>query len=333
MVAASCVVRLRRVSTFTPMTDVVRSKIAVGGCTRVVLVGRWVITFAMSVMAARTSLQMIFITALLVDDMMALWACLDRRRSLCLGRGANHTTGRHPFMSLKTSLGNLQVSSVFWTRVTRTYVTCSSRISACWVIFCGLWRGSTCLLSTAVWPSRWDHVDLPTKSLTVLLAGSHLPLTGILGDYVLSLGLSLILTLCCKGEMLLGLALSCGWVHLLSIIVGPICLTWSLNILLRWLWLLSGDPSVNRLETLSISCHIVVGLMPLRLLYKLNYLFSVVKLAIITKRLTHNKLLLIDIDWVTLLVWATRVSTGASSSTTIAIAALQVVDELYLICR
>ena len=40
MVAASCVVRLRRVSTFTPMTDVVRGKIAVGGCTRVVLVGR-----------------------------------------------------------------------------------------------------------------------------------------------------------------------------------------------------------------------------------------------------------------------------------------------------
>ena len=72
MIAASCVVRLGRVSTLTPMPDVIRSKIAVGRCTRVVLVSRRIIAFAMSVMAARTSLQMIFITALLVDDMMTL---------------------------------------------------------------------------------------------------------------------------------------------------------------------------------------------------------------------------------------------------------------------
>ena len=40
MVAAPCVARLRGVSTFAPMADVVRGEIAVGGSTRVVLVGR-----------------------------------------------------------------------------------------------------------------------------------------------------------------------------------------------------------------------------------------------------------------------------------------------------
>ena len=52
MAAAPCVVRLGRVATLAPMTDVVRGKIAVGGCTRVVLVSRRVITLAVSVMAA-----------------------------------------------------------------------------------------------------------------------------------------------------------------------------------------------------------------------------------------------------------------------------------------
>ena len=98
--------------------------------------------------------------------------------------------------------------------------------------------------------------------------------------------------------------------------------------------MLRGDPSLNWLETLPRTpCHVVVGLMPLRLLYKLDYLLGVVKLAIITERLAHNELLLIDVDRVTLLIRATRASTGTSSSVPIAIAALQVVDELYLISR
>ena len=73
--------------------------------------------------------------------------------------------------------------------------------------------------------------------------------------------------------------------------------------------------------------------MPLRLLYKLDYLLGVVKLAVITERLANNKLLLIDVDRVTLLIRATRASTGTSSSVPIAIAALQVVYELYFISR
>ena len=52
MAAAPCVVRLGRVATLAPMTDVVRGKIAVGSYTRVVLVSRRVVTLAVSVMAA-----------------------------------------------------------------------------------------------------------------------------------------------------------------------------------------------------------------------------------------------------------------------------------------
>ena len=52
MAAAPCVVRLGRVATLAPMTDVVRGKIAVGSYTRVVLVSCRVITLAVSVMAA-----------------------------------------------------------------------------------------------------------------------------------------------------------------------------------------------------------------------------------------------------------------------------------------
>ena len=60
--------------------------------------------------------------------------------------------------------------------------------------------------------------------------------------------------------------------------------------------MLSGDPSLDRLETLTITpCHVVIGLVPLRLLDKFDYLLSVVKLTIITERLTHNKLLLVDV--------------------------------------
>ena len=164
----------------------------------------------------------------------------------------------------------------------------------------------------------------------------HLPLAGILRDYLLALrltlGLALVLTLCCEGEMLLGLAFGSGRVHLLSVIVGPICLILSLNILLGRLGWLCGDPGLDRLETLPRTpCHVVVRRMTFRLLYKLDYLLGVVKLAIIAERLAHNKLLLIDVDRVTLLIRATCTSTGTSGSTSIAIAALQVVDELDLI--
>ena len=72
MVAAPRVVRLGRISTFSSMADLVRGEIAVGGGTSVVLVGRRVVTLAVSMMAARTALKMLLIAALLVDDMMAL---------------------------------------------------------------------------------------------------------------------------------------------------------------------------------------------------------------------------------------------------------------------
>lgn len=72
MVAAPCVVRLRRVATLAPMADVVRGEVAVGGSPRVILVGCRVVTFAVSVMATRAPLKMLLVAALLVDNMMAL---------------------------------------------------------------------------------------------------------------------------------------------------------------------------------------------------------------------------------------------------------------------
>ena len=45
--------------------------------------------------------------------------------------------------------------------------------------------------------------------------------------------------------------------------------------------------------------------MTLRLLYKLYNLLGIVELAIITKRLAHDKLLLVDINRVTLLIRTT----------------------------
>ena len=73
--------------------------------------------------------------------------------------------------------------------------------------------------------------------------------------------------------------------------------------------------------------------MTLRLLYKLYNLLGIVELAIITKRLAHDKLLLVDINRVTLLIRTTCAGAGTSSSIAIAIAALQVVYELDLIRR
>ena len=85
-------------------------------------------------------------------------------------------------MRLETGLSYLEVGSVLRARVTRAYIARCSRISAGRVRLRSLRGGAAGLLTTAVRPSRRDHVDLSTEWLTVLLTLPHLPLVTVLRD-------------------------------------------------------------------------------------------------------------------------------------------------------
>ena len=220
---------------------------------------------------------------------------------------------------LWTRVGSSNVANTRW-----SIITCCRIGSAGRVIFSGLWRLSWSLLSTSSTCRRY-HIDLSAERLT-LLRLSGLPRV-IVTRFLLGVGR----TLASECEMLLSLAL-CSSGMLGTMVIAS---TRSLNVWLRGLWLVLlliwgivvATRGIDGLIILPRDSHdIIIRWVAFRFFNQLDYLLGVMKLRVISYRLSDNELFLFDcVDRISLI---DRGGATASSSTIIV---LEVVDQLNFV--
>ena len=143
--------------------------------------------------------------------------------------------------------------------------------------------------------SRLNHVDLTTEGL-VLLRLSDLALAS--SSILLAIPCSrLPLILSREGEVLLRLAFSRRRMLLSIVILARLVALRGLNVWLRGLRLCLRLRAINDLLEVLPACprcrHVLVGLVPLRLLNQLDDLLRVMQLRVVAQGLAHDELLLV----------------------------------------
>ena len=318
LVAAS-VEWLGRVTTLSVLLILILYKVAVG--LRLSILHR-VITLARVLIATCLLLFTVAgfpITMVRAGHWTFYWAWAFCRPS---GISNDSISGRDAIMCLQAWLCHGLGMCIFLARVRGAKIASrsASRLScACdRVVLCSLTWCAWGLLATVLAVRLGHHVDLAREGLTLVLL-SH-SLRSILLDTSMMLiigntasSLNLLLLLLCKCKVRLRLTFCCCWVLLALIVVLILLMLNGSNIglrnLIRWLLALSllvwDSLAFKLLKILPCTVRdVYIRWVALCLLYQLNDVLCVMKLGVVSCRVSdYNLFFLTSVHWVTL-TWA-----------------------------